>query len=93
MSVSAMSVAVKIFLIEQLTIPRRLRLFVRHLQETVRHDDKLSLFINDFRLLAPRGLRYTFKTSREGAYGRYFFFFFLETKYLKNNNNIVGTQS
>ena len=43
MSVSAMGVAVKIFLIEQLTIPRRLRLFVRHLQETVRHDDKLSL--------------------------------------------------
>ena len=59
--VSAISFAVKIFLIEQLTMPRRLRLFARHLQETVRHDDKLSLLTSlsllmIFRLLAPRSI-------------------------------------
>ena len=78
MSVSAKSVAEKIFLTEQLTIPRRLRLFVRHLQETVRHDHKLSLLtslINDFQLLAPSkrvsmGLTVRRKTAKNLAVRR-----------------------
>ena len=82
-----LSFAVKIFLIEQLTMPRRLRLFARHLQETVRHDDKLSLLtslsfqvINDFS---------TFSAQEPQVYFQNWgLFLFLETKYLTNNTNI-----